>query len=174
MQRRPNILVTGTPGVGKTTFCQQLAEDLDLEHINVGKLISDESLFQEWDDELKCSIFDEDKVADRLNELLSSGGKLVDFHSCDFMEPSWFALVFVLRAETHIIYDRLAARHYSESKIQENVQSEIFQVLLDEATETFGEEKVTQLQSNVMDDLTTNIAVATQKYQAALGVACGQ
>ena len=168
MQQRPNILVTGTPGVGKTTFCQQLADDLDLEHINVGKLISDESLFQEWDDELKCSIFDEDKVADRLEELLASGGKIVDFHSCDFMHSSWFALVFVLRAETHVLYDRLSARQYSEKKIQENVQSEIFQVLLDEATETFGEERVVELQHNTMADLTTNLSKAAQRLQAVL------
>lgn len=166
MQRRPNILVTGTPGVGKTTFSQQLAEDLDFEHINVAKLISDESLYQEWDDELNCSIFDEERVADRLEELLAPGGKVVDFHSCGFMHPSWFGLVFVLRAETHVLYDRLAERKYTEKKIQENVQSEIFQVLLEEAVETFGEEKVTELQSNTMDDLTANLAKAAQQLEA--------
>lgn len=167
MQRRPNILITGTPGVGKTTFSEQLAEDLDFEHINVAKLISDERLYGEWDDELNCSIFDEDRVADRLQELLADGGKVVDFHSCDFMEPSWFAVVFVLRAETHILYDRLAARNYAKEKIQENVQSEIFQVLLDEAVEAFGEDKVVQLKSNSMDDLTANLQTAKQQLQAA-------
>ncbi|KAL8451629.1 hypothetical protein Emag_002633 [Eimeria magna] len=163
MQRRPNLLVTGTPGVGKTTFSQQLAEELDYEYLNVAKLISDESLYSEWDDELKCSVFDEDRVADRLEELLAPGGLVVDFHSCDFMHASWFCVAFVLRAETHVLYDRLAARKYPEAKIQENVQSEIFQVLLDEATETFGEDKVIQLQSNTMQDLAENLVYAKQK-----------
>ncbi|KAL8427478.1 hypothetical protein ACSSS7_007718 [Eimeria intestinalis] len=163
MQRRPNLLVTGTPGVGKTTFSQQLAEELDYEYLNVAKLISDESLYSEWDDDLKCSVFDEDRVADRLEELLAPGGLVVDFHSCDFMHESWFPLVFVLRAETHILYDRLAARNYPEAKIQENVQSEIFQVLLDEATETFGENKIVQFNSNTMQDLIANLAYAKQK-----------
>lgn len=39
MARRPNILITGTPGTGKTTTCQQLAASTGFEHVDVGKLV---------------------------------------------------------------------------------------------------------------------------------------
>lgn len=39
MARKPNLLITGTPGTGKTTTCQQLAAASGLEHVDVGKLV---------------------------------------------------------------------------------------------------------------------------------------
>jgi len=39
MGRRPNVLITGTPGTGKTTMCEQLAGATGLTHVEVGKLV---------------------------------------------------------------------------------------------------------------------------------------
>ncbi|KEP67141.1 UNVERIFIED_CONTAM: TAF9 RNA polymerase II, TATA box binding protein (TBP)-associated factor isoform 2 family protein [Hammondia hammondi] len=161
MRNRPNILVTGTPGVGKTTFCRQLALETGMEHVNVGQLIKDERLFTEWDDEKNCSIFDEDLVVNKLEDIVSDGNKIVDFHSCDFMPDEWFDLVYVLRADTAVLYDRLEKRHYKEEKIRENVECEIFRVLLDEAIEAFGEDKVKELHSNNFTDLSDNVSAVT-------------
>jgi broad-specificity NMP kinase len=36
---QPNILVTGTPGTGKTTFAELLAEELGFRNVNVGALV---------------------------------------------------------------------------------------------------------------------------------------
>lgn len=63
MQRsRPNVLITGTPGTGKTTTCQQVAEAVGFTHINVGDWVKDQELHSGWDDEHDCYIIDEDKV----------------------------------------------------------------------------------------------------------------
>jgi adenylate kinase len=59
---KPNILVTGTPGTGKTTTCELIASATGLEHVNIGDLVKAESLHQGWDDEFQCFIIDEDKV----------------------------------------------------------------------------------------------------------------
>jgi adenylate kinase len=59
---KPNILVTGTPGTGKTTTCALLAEATGLKHVNVGDLVKSESLHSGWDDEYECFVIDEDKV----------------------------------------------------------------------------------------------------------------
>ena len=45
----PNILVTGTPGTGKTTFATLLNESLKFTYLNIGKLTSEKKLYQEWD-----------------------------------------------------------------------------------------------------------------------------
>ncbi len=47
-RRRPNVLVTGTPGVGKTTFCDGLAEASGLTHLELGKLIREKQLYREF------------------------------------------------------------------------------------------------------------------------------
>ncbi|CAJ1382910.1 unnamed protein product [Effrenium voratum] len=141
-RQRPNLLITGTPGVGKTTFCEALASRSGLQHVEVSKLVREKRLYREWDDELDCSIFDEEMVQDALEPLLERGGCLLDFHSSSFLDENDFDLVIVLRADTSVLYDRLEKRHYPESKIKQNVEAEIFQSCLDEAQEAFEETTV--------------------------------
>eukprot|EP00930_Biecheleria_cincta_P072417 TRINITY_DN59824_c0_g1_i1.p1 TRINITY_DN59824_c0_g1~~TRINITY_DN59824_c0_g1_i1.p1 ORF type:complete len:257 (-),score=55.81 TRINITY_DN59824_c0_g1_i1:20-760(-) len=132
---RMNILVTGTPGVGKTTLCSALASSCAMSHIEVGKLISEKKLYTEWDDEMNCSIFDEDMVCDALEPLLKSGNCIVDFHSASDFPKEWFDLYIVLRADTQMMWQRLESRKYPEAKIKENVEAEIFQTCLEEVRE---------------------------------------
>ena len=58
----PNILVTGTPGTGKSTTCEQIAEATGLKHLNLGQLVKEQELHCGWDEEFQCHIIDEDKV----------------------------------------------------------------------------------------------------------------
>lgn len=162
VRRFPNILVTGTPGTGKTTLCDQLTElfppikgENGLTHLNIGQLIKDHQLFTEWDDDLDVPIFDDDLLLDHLQPLMEDdrGGQLVDFHSAEFFPPQWFDLIVVLRAETHVLFDRLQCRGYPESKIQENVESEIFQTVLDHIREQFDSKvEIWEVQNNTISE----------------------
>ncbi len=58
----PNILVTGTPGTGKTTLCELVASSSGLRHVNVGELVAQQSLHSGWDEKFGCWLLDEDKV----------------------------------------------------------------------------------------------------------------
>lgn len=58
----PNILITGTPGTGKTTTSEMAAEATGLTHINVGDLVKSKSLHEGLDTEYDSYILDEDKV----------------------------------------------------------------------------------------------------------------
>lgn len=62
-RQRPNILITGTPGTGKTTTATALAEAVQLRHINIGDLVKVKNLHDGWDDELDCYIINEDLVS---------------------------------------------------------------------------------------------------------------
>ena len=63
----------------------------------------------------------------------------------------------MLRTTSANLYDRLKARDYPEEKLQENIDSEIMQVLLEEARESYDLEIVIELQSNVAEDMDSNV-----------------
>ncbi len=60
---RPNILITGTPGTGKTTTSEQVAQQTGLRHINVGQWVKDKGLHSGWNAQFECFDLDEDKVS---------------------------------------------------------------------------------------------------------------
>lgn len=164
--RPPNILVTGTPGTGKTSTCEQIAAATGLRHINVGDRVKAQDLHCGYDEEHQALIIDEDKVVDALEDELSAGGCIVDYHSCDFFPERWFDLVLVLQTDNTVLYNRLEARGYPEAKIQENVECEIMMVLLEEASESYKQEIVVPLPSNSVEDLESNVSRAVQWVQA--------
>ncbi|XP_075215011.1 adenylate kinase isoenzyme 6 [Lycorma delicatula] len=153
----PNILITGTPGVGKSTLCDELAKRTGFEWLEVSKIAKQCDCLESYDEKYECHVLDEDKLLDELEGRMVQGGKIVDYHGCDFFPERWFDIVFVLRTNNTILYDRLIERSYSPKKLEENVQCEIFQMLLDEARESYKSEIVHELQSDTDDDMGSNI-----------------
>ncbi|KAJ2779453.1 factor activating pos9 [Coemansia javaensis] len=153
----PNILVTGTPGTGKTTTAEMVALAAGLEKVTVGELVKERGLHDGYNDEFDTYWLNEDKVVDEMEEMMAGGGMCVDFHTCGFFPERWFDLVVVLRAETNNIYDRLEGRGYKQNKIQENVECEIMQVVLDEARESYKADIVMELPSNTVEDMEANV-----------------
>lgn len=47
----PNILITGTPGTGKTTFAQLLNQSLNFIYLPIAKIINENQLFEGWNQE---------------------------------------------------------------------------------------------------------------------------
>lgn len=157
MKSGPNVLITGTPGVGKSTLAQQLAEHSGLEWICVGDLAKDNNFFDGYDDERDCPFLDEDKVIDEMEDMIEEGNKIIDYHGCDFFPERFFDIVFVLRTDNTVLYDRLSARGYLGKKLEDNVECEIMNVLRDEAKESYPKHLVHELPSNTTDDLESNI-----------------
>ena len=155
---KPNILIAGTPGVGKTTMCKKLVEKAkNFKSINIGEFAKENDCLDEWDMELECHELNEDKVIDDLEDVMAEGGVIVEHHVVDFFPERWFDIVFVLRTDNKILYDRLEARGYSGKKLENNIDCEIFQTILDEAKESYKEEIVHELQSNNEQDINANV-----------------
>jgi len=85
------------------------------------------------------------------------GGYIIDWHACDLFPESWIDLVVVLRTSSTELYDRLQARKYPEGKLQENLDSEIMEVLLEEARESYNAEIVVELRSDEVEDIDANV-----------------
>ncbi|KKK26724.1 hypothetical protein P175DRAFT_0465744 [Aspergillus ochraceoroseus IBT 24754] len=157
MRASPNIIVTGTPGVGKTVHCEQLAQETGLRHLSINQIAKERNCNESYDEELQTWVVDEDKLLDAIEDEVTRGGYLIDWHACDLFPKSWIDLVVVLRCtSTAIHYDRLKSRGYGETKLQENLDSEIFGVLLEEAQEAFDEDIVIELNSEEDGDVETN------------------
>jgi adenylate kinase len=155
---KPNILVSGTPGVGKTTMCKKLCQSVKiLKLINIGDFAKEHGCLDEWDDELQCHELNEDKVVDELEDIMTEGGVVVDHHATDFFPERWFDIVFVLRTDNTILYDRLTSRGYEGKKLENNIDCEIFQTILDESKESYKEEIVHELSSNNDSDIDSNV-----------------
>lgn len=59
----------GTPGVGKSTLCQQLEEKTGLEWLQVGKIAEENQCFNGYDEDYNCPILDEEKARVNLFKL---------------------------------------------------------------------------------------------------------
>lgn len=114
-------------------------------------------------------------MLDSIEDEVKQGGYIIDWHACDLFPKSWIDLVVVLRVDSTHLYDRLKSRYvsphmrcarncvlfvfrnYPEAKLQENIDSEIMEVLLQEARESYDEEIVVELTSNTSDEMDSNI-----------------
>lgn len=166
MRRSPNVLVTGVPCSGKTSTCEQVAENCGARHVNVGALVKDFSLHDGRDDRFDAFILDEDKLLDHMEEFMGSmdGGNLVDFHSADLFPERWFDYVVVLRVDNGVLYARLEGRGYDTVKIQENIEAEIMQVVVDEVRDAYREEIILELNSDSIEDMDDNVAKISELF----------
>ncbi|KAI5645032.1 AAA domain-containing protein [Phthorimaea operculella] len=153
----PNILITGTPGVGKSTICRMLAEKTNFQWREVSKLAEEHNCLDEYDPEYQCPFLNEDKLLDIMEGMMAKGGNIVDYHGCEFFPERWFDGVFVIRTNNTTLYDRLAERGYTGKKLEDNIQCEIFETLLEEAQSSYKPEIITQLQNDTQEQLHKNI-----------------
>lgn len=157
LRTTPNIIITGTPGVGKSTTAEQLAEKTGLKHMDINKVVKAHNIGESYDAELKTTIVDEDRLLDVIENDLEEGGNIIDWHACDLFPPSVIDLVAVVRCDNTILHDRLTARGYSGKKLEENMDAEIMEVLLQEARDAYDEQIVVELRSDQLEDVDSNI-----------------
>jgi adenylate kinase len=66
--------------------------------------------------------------------------------------------------DTKTLYERLESRGYSEKKIRENVECDIFQVVVEEAKEAYDE--VWTRNNASLDDLERNVEEIAEWFEA--------
>lgn len=172
-QNSIKILISGTPGVGKTRLSHALIEKLNnsgsqkqkWKYINIGDFAKSENCIESFDVEYNCHVLDEEQLIFKLEQLVLSDGIgnnqhsfIFDYHGADLFPDDFLDKIFVLRSDNSVLFDRLTARGYTSKKLEENLECEIFQTIYDEAVEAFGTEFVEQLVNNEEEDFERNIA----------------
>ena len=145
---RKVILLTGVPGVGKTTIAALLSERLKGVHVNLSELALAEGLVTGYDSIRKTSIVDLERTTTRLMEIIREGRDplVIEGHfSQDVVSPERVSNVFVLRRAPCFLMNELESRGYNPEKVKENVEAELLDVCLVEAIEAYGKEKVSEL-----------------------------
>lgn len=159
----PNIIITGTPGSGKTSHAEEfVSRHPEFKHINVSEYAKLNGCIEGYDKDRDSSIVDEDKLLDLLEPLANKGGIVIDWHCCEIFPERWIDLVVVIRCDNTVLYNRLEARGYKQSKITENVECEIMQILLTEAMENYNSNIVVELNSESLDSLDENVSRISQ------------
>ena len=168
MRHLPNIIVTGTPGVGKSVTCDQLVSlaaastpPIPLKVLSINAIAKCHGCHESYDGDLHTHVLNEDKLLDEIEKEIQDGeggGHVIDYHACDLFPERWVDLVVVLRCErTEVLFDRLKERGYHEEKVQENMDAEIFGTVAEEAREGFTDPGVVvELSSEVAEDIEGN------------------
>ena len=140
------ILIAGTPGTGKTTLSRLVSRELGYEHIDVSEFIESQRVYESYNSRLDTYEFDLKKVERALRRHLSRKKEfIVETHCADTVRRVAFDHVFVLRVPNDELYVRLRQRKYSEEKIRENIECEIFGEVFGDCVDVFGESLVTSV-----------------------------
>ena len=130
MEKLPNLLVTGSPGVGKHTLTQLLHHVLvdsycssqSLTLLDLARLIEEHGL-RTYTSPTEF-VVQETQLQQVISSALQRGGLIAVAQQCQFMQADWFDLVLVMRTQVPVLYERLAARGYSAKRILQILEAE--------------------------------------------------
>jgi len=130
------IAVSGTPGTGKTRLAKSFVKKgfvyVDLKNIK--------GISSGYDKKRKCRIIDTTMMVKKVIVLIKKNPEksfVFDSHLSHYIPKKYVDLCIITKCSLKTLQKRLVKRGYSKKKIQENLQSEIFDVCLNEAKE-FG------------------------------------
>ena len=134
------IIVTGTPGTGKTDVSKKLAYKLKYFYLDVNKIISKYGLSEGYDRKRKTKIIDTNKLNRRLileikniNKNKKYNGIIIDSHLSHYLPKKYADFCIVAKCSIKELNKRLKKKKFHQSKIKENIEAEIFDVCLNEA-----------------------------------------
>lgn len=148
------IIVTGTPGVGKTTVATELASTLSANLLSVSELVQKENLVTESDKERGTIMADMTRLRVRVRSMIGKAKKdiVIEGHyAYDVVPKALSPRIFVLRREPDDLELKLRNRAYNEKKVSENVAAEVLDICLIGAMKRFGKDRLHEIDVTSMD-----------------------
>src|SRR3989344_8736023 len=132
------IAITGTPGTGKSSLAKQLLKKLKpkgkLKRLDLHRYYK--QISAGYDPKKQCYEVDLNQFKALINYKAKLNELIVESHISHLLPKSKVKLCIVLVCSNlKLLERRLKKRNYSPEKIRENLDTEIFQVCLQEARE---------------------------------------
>ncbi|KUO40709.1 MAG: hypothetical protein AVW05_03345 [Hadesarchaea archaeon DG-33] len=139
------IAVSGTPGTGKSIFARALAKKLGAKVIDLNALIEKKKIYRLDVDGTK--IVNLPKMREEFVRAVraSRGPAVVEGLLAHLLPKRYLTHVVVLRTRPRILERRLRARKYSKTKTRENVEAEALDIILWEAVQIHGINRVYEI-----------------------------
>lgn len=131
------IIVTGTPGTGKTVLAKKLANLLNFTYIDINLIIKSKKLNLNYDKKRSTYVININKLNRILIDLIKNSNRslIIDSHLSHCLPNKLVNLCIVTKCNLKVLVKRLKKRKYNFNKIRENMDSEIFDICLNEAVE---------------------------------------
>jgi adenylate kinase len=130
------ILISGTPGTGKTTIAESLSLKLVIPSFNVHNEALRLGLVEGKDMDRDADIINETEIEKIVIDLCKNNNSFIlEGLLSHYALPIENRLCIVVKCNISVLNERLSKRGYSNSKIRENLDSEIFCIIENEAME---------------------------------------
>ena len=134
-----NLIITGNPGVGKHTIANLLQEkNKSFQVLDISKFAIEKNLGEQVEDGVEI---DTSKLADEIKKVDLEKSVIVGHLAPYVFDESMIDQVIVLRKNPYDLVEIYKERKYQDSKIEENVGSEILGVSANDALKSFGKKK---------------------------------
>ena len=131
------IVISGTPGTGKTRIAKLISEKSSFRYIDVNKLIRENKIAENYDRKRKTYVVDIKKLNKLLVKIIKKSGEnlIFDSHLSHFLPAKYVNLCIIAKCKLKTLRKRLIKRGYNELKLNENMDSEVFNLCLNETIE---------------------------------------